>query len=78
MATLALILQAIAAIPKILTMLQSLWGSIRKMQQDNLSRDVQKAISDGDTKKAEELIGSPTAGKPSNLDGVIMRPKKPN
>lgn len=71
----SLALQAIAAIPKLIDFLGKLWTSIAEIRHNLKVGEVKKAISDGDTKKAEELIGSPNSGKPSGLDGVEMRPK---
>jgi len=76
MGWLTLILEALRAIPKIIQLVQTLMEAQRKAQEQRLIDETQKAVKDGDTRTIEENIGSPRAGAPSDLDGVVRRPSK--
>lgn len=75
---LALILEVLKAIPQVLKLIKTMWDSLQEWRENKLIEETKKAVVDGDNKKVEENIGSPNAGAPVDLPGVVSRPKKRN
>jgi hypothetical protein len=70
------ILQAIVAIPKIISFLKEIFVMVQSIQ-DKLRLDrIKDANEKGQTSEIEEQLGATNPGGPSGIDGVIVRPKK--
>ena len=78
MSYIALILEALKALPQVLGFIKSGLEAIRKMREDARINDAKKANNEGDTLELEKKLGNTAPGTPSGLADSVVRHKSGN